>query len=539
MVSNSSTAVQINGKTEVSKLLRDGDRLDCGGKSFLLRRPAGQWELQDLDTTVRSVYEAPDSSMALLDTLVALTGQHDLDHLLPLILKASVEVLDADQGVLEIPEVTKPRLEHPAQATPISASAVARAREKRQAVIWNQSDASTELDLSRSMVQNQLSSILVAPFSHNKGFLYLQRRARATAFSARDCDVFGRFVQVCEHLLVNMRTTIELRAENTVLRKIQERNGIVFSCEAMEKVMTLATKVAATPVPVVIEGDTGTGKEGIARFIHQNSPRAAKPFVAINCGAIPASLIESILFGYIKGAFTGANETRKGVFEEADGGTLFLDEIAELPLELQVKLLRVLQEKRLTRVGDSKEINIDVRILSASHKKLEDLVREQKMREDLFFRLSVMLIQLPPLRDRGQDVLLLARRFLERFMAEFGMESATFSKAAEKALVRHDWPGNVRELENRVQKALVQCEAGAIEPADLGLEGEMAGSRGLRTLIAAKEAAERECADRALRDAKGNLTLAGQILGIDRKVLRDLMERLGIQKETYRENENS
>jgi len=341
-------------------------------------------------------------------------------------------------------------------------------------------------------------------------------------------------VQLCARIAQDVQDAGELRAENTALREVRDRNGLVYASVAMEKVMSIASKVSATPVSVVIHGETGTGKEVLARFIHAQSPRAAKPFVAINCGAIPANLIESILFGHVKGAFSGASDARSGLFEDAEGGTLFLDEIADLPMDMQVKLLRVLQEKRVRRVGDHQEIPLDVRVLSASHRDLEQRVREGLFREDLFFRLNVMQLSLPPLRARGSDVLILARRFLDRFAAEFGLGSINFSKAAEKAMLRHDWPGNVRELENRVQKALVQCELGVVEPADMGLDGSSAGARGLRTLVLAREAAERECIEHALQDSNGNLTLAGQILGIDRKVLRDHMERLGLDKGKYR-----
>ena len=536
-------SVKVNGVALDSHQLRDGDRIDCGNSAYLLRRTKGEWHLVDLDRDLPSQTDEgiEDALMALVDALDSLVGKRDYAGTLPLILETAARVLDADHGLLEIPGESAHRHYYPDESIAISTTAVERSLQRNEAILWNQDHPGSTLDLTKSIVANQLTSILVAPFpgegqgvKRATGFLYLQRQARQKPFTARDCELFGRFTNLCARLAAEVVAAGELRHENEVLREVKDRNGLVYACESMEQVVALALRVSAVPVPVVIHGETGTGKEVLARFIHSNGPRAGKPFIAINCGAIPPTLVESILFGHVKGAFTGAAETRKGVFEEADAGTLFLDEIGELPIEMQVKLLRVLQEKKVTRVGDAKEFSVDVRVLSASHRNLDSLVGEGKFREDLFFRLSVMQLKLPPLRDRGQDILVLARRFLERFSAEFGMGLASFGKAAEKALLRHDWPGNVRELENRVQKGLVHSGGGAVAPADLGLDGETAGGRGLRTLHSAREAAERECVDRALRDARGNLTLAGQILGIDRKVLRELLERLGVEKEAYK-----
>jgi transcriptional regulator with PAS, ATPase and Fis domain len=286
---------------------------------------------------------------------------------------------------------------------------------------------------------------------------------------------------------------------------------------------------------VIIRGETGTGKEVMARYIHKHSPRAEKPFIAVNCGAIPEHLMESLMFGHAKGSFTGAIENKKGFFEEADGGTIFLDEIGELPLNMQVKLLRVLQEKHITRVGDNREIPVNVRVISATHVDLEEAVREKRFREDLYFRIQVLPLELPPLRDRGQDVVLLAENFIQRYGAEYGRGKFHLSRNAEKALLGYHWPGNVRELENRVQKGLVQAVHGVIQPKDLGLDDmQVQAKESPRTLKEAREAVEREVISRALKDTNANLTLASTILGIDRKVLREIMERLGLKKEDFK-----
>jgi len=289
------------------------------------------------------------------------------------------------------------------------------------------------------------------------------------------------------------------------------------------------------PLPVIIRGETGTGKEVIAKYIHKHSPRADKPFIAVNCGAIPEQLMESLLFGHAKGSFTGAIDNRKGFFEEADGGTIFLDEIGELPPNMQVKLLRVLQEKHITRVGDNREIPVNVRVISATHVDLEGAVKEKRFREDLYFRIQVMPVVLPPLRERGQDVVLLANEFLTRYSAEYGRGKYHLSRNAEKALLSYHWPGNVRELENRIQKALIQAVHGVVQPKDLGLDDTQAMVKeSPRTLKEARETVEREVISRALKDSGANLTLAATILGIDRKVLREIMERIGLKKEDFK-----
>ena len=305
--------------------------------------------------------------------------------------------------------------------------------------------------------------------------------------------------------------------------------------KTFEKMKVLAEKLSTLPLPVIIRGETGTGKEVFARFIHNHSPRAERPFIAVNCGAIPENLIESLLFGHAKGSFTGAIDTRKGFFEEADGGTIFLDEIGELPMNMQVKLLRVLQEKHITRVGDNREIPVNVRVISATHVDLEEAVREKRFREDLYFRIQVMPLQLPPLRERGQDVVLLAEEFIKRYGAEYGRGRFKMSRNTEKALLGYHWPGNVRELENRIQKGLVQAVHGVIQPKDIGLdEVQKEAKESPRTLKEAREAVEREVIGRALQDSGANLTLAATILCIDRKVLREIMERLGIKKEDFK-----
>ena len=472
----------------------------------------------------------------MLDVVKILLDEQEPGTLFPKILNIAREVLSADAAVLDIGGETPLHYSDPEKVA-ISISAVKHAKAENRAIVWNQLEDDSA-DLSKSIVQNQLTSIMVSPFrtpDSESGYLYLQRAAREEPFTETDSKLFDSFVTVCEKITFAAFDRLRDKESLDVLKNVVRKDGIVYSSKIMEDLVTLADRLAPLPLPVIIRGETGTGKEVFARYLHRHSPRNEKPFIAVNCGAIPEYLIESLLFGHAKGSFTGAIDNRKGYFEEADGGTIFLDEIGELPLNMQVKLLRVLQEKHITRVGDNREIPVNVRIISATHVDLEAAVREKKFREDLYFRIQVMPIQVPPLRERGQDVLLLAEEFLKRYSAEYGRGKFKFSRNAEKAMLSYHWPGNVRELENKIQKSLVQAVHGVIQPGDLGLENIQKESKeSPRTLKEAREAVEKEVIGNALRDSGANLTLAATILGIDRKVLREIMERLGIKKENFK-----
>jgi two-component system NtrC family response regulator len=287
--------------------------------------------------------------------------------------------------------------------------------------------------------------------------------------------------------------------------------------------------VAPTTAPVLILGESGTGKEMVAKALHRRGPQKNGPFVAINCNAIPENLLESELFGYEKGAFTGAQTQRKGHIESAAGGTLFLDEIGDLPPAVQVKLLRYLQEKRFQRVGGRQGIQSDARVIAATNLNLQESVAKGAFREDLYFRLAVVVIRTPPLRDRGDDVGLLAAEFLHKYDAEHGKSGVTFTSDAIRAIGSHSWPGNVRELQNRVQRAVIMAERKRVTAGDLEL-ADAAGAVPGQTLKEAREAVERELIQAALRRHGGKITSAAVELGISRPTLYELMEKLGIER---------
>jgi two-component system NtrC family response regulator len=307
---------------------------------------------------------------------------------------------------------------------------------------------------------------------------------------------------------------------------------ILGTTPKMREIFNVIKRVAKTDATVLIEGESGTGKELISRAIHTDSARATAPFVAINCGAIPETLLESELFGHEKGSFTGAHVQRKGKIEVASGGTLFLDEIGEMSLPLQVKLLRFLQEREIERVGGREPIRIDVRVLAATNSNLEASIQKGTFREDLFYRLSVISVRVPPLRERGEDVVLLANFFLRR-TGQSLRRKVRFSPAALEALVRYAWPGNIRELENKVQRAVIMAPGRFIEPADLEL-ADTSGDTRLPTLREARSENERKLVIDALARNRGNISRAAQAVGVSRPTFHEMLARHGIDAKAFR-----
>jgi two-component system NtrC family response regulator len=296
----------------------------------------------------------------------------------------------------------------------------------------------------------------------------------------------------------------------------------------MLKVCRDVEKVATTNVPVLLLGESGTGKEALARAVHDLGPRAKQPFVAINCGAIPENLLESELFGHERGAFTGAVKQTIGKIETAHGGTLFLDEIGDVPLPMQVKLLRFLQDQMVERIGGPRPIQVDVRIVCATNQNLDELMANGKFREDLYYRLNEVRLVIPPLREREGDAILLATYFLKKFSGQFNRKLKGFGSEALAAIATHPWRGNVRELENRVKRAVVMADGAAISAADLELAPTELpnGSLDLRE---ARARAERGVVQMALAQTNGNLSRASKLLGISRPTLYGLLEGLGLE----------
>jgi two-component system, NtrC family, response regulator len=363
-----------------------------------------------------------------------------------------------------------------------------------------------------------------------------ERQNALEAVAGGAYDFLSKPVEVDELRVIVQRAVYvaQLEREN---REMQGRlangggfEGLLGDSPRMQEIFSAVRKVATSEAPVLILGESGTGKEVVARAIHRRSPRREGPFIAINCSAIPENLLESELFGHEKGAFTGAHAQRMGRFELASGGTLFLDEIGELPLALQVKLLRFLQEHQIERVGGRSQLEVNARVLAATNKDLRLEMEENRFREDLFYRLAVVTVKLPPLREREGDLRYLAQAFLRRFALESSREAPRFSEAALRAIDRHAWPGNVRELENRVRRAVIMAEGRRVTPADMELESPTPSA--IRSLKEAREELERELVFSSLRRHNGKISRAAAELGISRPTFYELMDKLGLDKQT-------
>ncbi len=313
---------------------------------------------------------------------------------------------------------------------------------------------------------------------------------------------------------------------------------IIGNSPAMQRIFDTISRVARTDVTVLISGESGTGKELVARAIHAKSPRRQRPFVAINCGAIPENLVESELFGHEKGSFTGAHAQRKGRLEVADGGTVFLDEIADLSAQVQVKLLRVLQERQLERVGGRELIPLDVRVLAATNRDIKQAMIEGAFREDLYYRLAVVSIEIPPLRERLEDMRSMTNRFLERFSAEYKVRVRQFSPEAAAAMDAYPWPGNVRELENRIKRAVIMAKGRRITAADLELAGEAVEAPPVSLKLARKETERRVLVD-ALKRYRGNISRAAKAIQISRPAFHELMAKHKISADDFKPERES
>jgi len=425
-----------------------------------------------------------------------------------------------------------------------STKAIEWARKEKKAVLMHDVDWKELQSKADSLETNSVSSVICTQLTAGEsvlGFLYLDRKKGAKPFNNSDKELCDALAPLFSEILINAR---ERQNQARTIARLQELKnngapGFIYQSESMKKVINQAKTFAPTNAPVLIFGETGTGKELMAHFIHQQSTRCDKPFRAINCGAIPANLIESELFGYEKGAFTGAVKRTQGLFEVTNGGTVFLDEIGEMPLDVQVKLLRVLQESEITRLGGHDPITVDVRIIAATNRDLEAFVNESRFRQDLYFRLNVLPITIPPLRSRDYDIIVLTEYFIERYCQQFGLERKKLSPQAHAALLAYRWPGNVRELENKIQKAILLSPNNRIEETALFFsqtdspEPENPVQKML-TLKEIRAKAEKKGIEEALVRTAGNISMASKLLEIDRAWLTKRINEYQINVNQYR-----
>jgi Nif-specific regulatory protein len=484
------------------------------------------------------------------------TGTLDWNELLIRVVDAVVQIASADRGFLMRMhedgklhfEIARSRDEAtlPPDEFQISWGIAEEAAHRRETV-WVPDAVGSSLFQDRKSVRElSLRTVVALPIltaGRVLGVLYVDSHSIAHEFTPEDIAILEGFAAQVAVALENARLHEELKdsknrleMENLNLRralKEESRYGLLVGrSPKMLRVIELMEKVIPTQVSVLIQGETGTGKELVARAIHLNGPRREKNFMAVNCGALPESLLESELFGYRKGAFTGASEDRIGLFEAADGGTLFLDEVGEMPATLQVKLLRVLQDSQIRRVGDTVSRRVDFRLIAATNRDLKTEVEAGRFRQDLFYRLNVVPVSLPPLRERGEDVLLLAQHFLELFMKQQEKTVRGLSAESRELLLRHPWPGNVRELENAMARAVALAdEGGAIEPLLFGLGAPVTRRwDGQHTLRETLDAVEAETIREALRQCESNVSRAARALGVSRQHLHNRMNAHGIRR---------
>ncbi|MEP7121936.1 MAG: sigma 54-interacting transcriptional regulator [Byssovorax sp.] len=551
--------ISINSKRKRRARLVHGDRVQLGSvelafSMFSEASAAPKDDDDDDDSASKSGKSGVSAELAGVRKLFAfserLINRRNVDELLEAMLDDVIELTHADKGFLLLVEGDEPttksakgeerRLSIRASRNvrkeaitnaqgQISDSIVRQVIEKARPVIVSDAISDTNFGQSESVIAMKLSSVMCAPLLSQGeviGALYVGNDKVKHLFDRTQLELLSIFASQASLILQNAMLLNALRADKAKLaaelhdKKFGEIIGV---CASMLEVFRKLQKVAATDISVLITGETGTGKELIAKELHRRSPRAEGPFVTINCGAIPENLIESELFGHVKGAFTGAVMSRAGKFQIADKGTLFLDEIGELPLNLQVKLLRALQERVVVRVGDSRPEKVDIRVVAATNRNLEEEIREGRFREDLYYRLNVVNLWCPPLRERGDDVMIIAKVLLSKYADELKSAVRGFSPGALASIKKYAWPGNIRQLENRIKKALVLCDQTLLSPEDLDLGPSAETS--ILPLEKAKEEFQRKYVLEVLERNNGNRTQTARDLGVDPRTIFRYLEK--------------
>jgi transcriptional regulator with GAF, ATPase, and Fis domain len=527
----------VNGKKRSKHKLSHDERLVIG--SCDLRFAMVDEQAPVADEAANTIADL-DAYTKLFEFSDRLMHVRDLTELLDALMDAVIQITNADKGflilaegeTLDIKVARNLNRENIADAiTQLSDSIIAKVVRSRKPVIISDAMHDDEFSAAKSVMHLKVSSVICVPLLDRGrllGLIYVGNDSIRDLFQEDTLRVLTVFASQAALIVANALLLNELRHDNKRLsdRLEQYRFGeIVGTSPPMQQVFRKVEKIAPTDISVLITGETGTGKELIAREVHNRSPRATKPFITINCGAIPENLLESELFGHVKGAFTGAVANKQGKFQAADGGTLFLDEIGEMPIELQVKILRALQERVVFRVGDTRPETCDIRILAATNRDLEKEIANGRFREDLYYRLNVVNVELPPLRVRGDDVLVIARYLISRYSREYDSKVKSLSPNAAVAIRKHNWPGNIRELENRIKKAIVLCESTVIGPDDLGLTGDALPQ--ILTLADAKDKFQRDYINEVLALNNGNRTKTARDLGVDPRTVFRHLEKEG------------
>jgi transcriptional regulator with GAF, ATPase, and Fis domain len=528
--------ISVSGKPKRKVKLGHEERIKIKDVEFtfsLLSMP-----ISDPKETTDNDAQALDILRQLLAFSQKLLAHDNLSDILKELMDAVVELTGASKGFLVLFENGAPsvkvarniRQENIQNAVAqLSDSIVARVVDTKKPLIVSDAMNDTSFSNAESVINLKLSSVMCVPLLDRGrllGLIYVGNDHVSGLFRTESLDLLVLFAAQASILVQNALLVDELKLKNMSLSEElnRQRYGeIVGSSPSMLEVYRKVSKVATADVSVLISGETGTGKELIANEIHRRSARAQGSFVTVNCGAIPENLMESEFFGHMRGAFTGAVATREGKFQAAHKGTLFLDEIGEMPASLQVKLLRVLQEHQVVRVGAVKPETVDIRVIAATNRDLEKEVAEGRFREDLYYRLNVVHVDLPALRDRGEDILLLARYLLQTFIKKYAGKVKGFTPGAVAAMKKHLWQGNVRELENRIKKAVILCDGTMIGPKDLDLNPDALPA--ILSLADAKEQFQREYVLQVLERNNGNRTQTARDLDVDPRTVFRYLEK--------------
>jgi transcriptional regulator with GAF, ATPase, and Fis domain len=531
-------ALLVNGKKKKKSKLFHNDKLTLGDVELVFSL-YDESATRDPDVEGRVSHTSEiEGMMKLSDFNRRLLEIREIPHQIEALLDAVIDVVHANKGFVILlrdgdPEIAAARNVDretiPDAVTQLSDSILRRCIDTRQPLIVSDAVNDTMFNSSQSVLNLQLSSVMVAPLiaqGQLLGLIYVGNDNVVNLFEQSSLEVLTVFAGQASLILQNAILLNQLTTDRDRIAEeleAQRFGDIIGSCPSLQEVFRRVEKVAAADINVLITGETGTGKELFARELHRRSNRAEGPFIVVNCGAIPENLMESELFGHVRGAFTGAVSTRQGSFQAADRGTLFLDEIGEMPLALQVKLLRALQERVVVKVGDTRPEAVDIRVLAATNRDLDVSIKEGTFREDLYYRLNVVNLHLPPLRERGDDIAILARFLLNKYAAEFGAPVKGFTPKALEAMQSYDWPGNVRQLENRIKKAIVLADKTLIGAEDLDLGGDQ--QRAIVPLTQAREDFTRKYILEVLERNGGNRTRTARDLGVDPRTVFRYLER--------------
>lgn len=573
---DSRNGTRVNGMPVMQRVLEDGDVVEVGDSQFLflLHEPQPD-ETQtsvtiqdtDLDTAVALkipwARPAPPGAAGIVSTAPSAARKaHDLDVLLKInnalncireleplerqLLTAIFEVIPARRGAILLAGETLGdweftfglwRGEESQRTVEVSRTVLQQVIQEKSAILSTDTHSDPALRGSESLYQARVRAVLCAPlmvFDKFIGAIYADTSDESHIFDRDHLALLVGIAGVAAPALENVRRVARLEAENRrLIEEIRVEHNMVGESESLRRVERFITKVAPAESTVLIMGESGTGKELVARAIHYLSRRAGKMFVAINCAAIPENLLEAELFGHERGAFTGAVGLKRGKLEMASGGTLFLDEIGELAPALQAKLLRVLQERQFERVGGTQPVKADLRVIAATNRNLEESIRSGAFRQDLFFRLNVVSVTLPPLRERREDIPLLVSYFISKLSEHCGRRVRSISPKARACLMRYDWPGNIRELENAIERAIVLGSSEVIEIEDLPeglIESQPAASGGIPRFHESVQQAKRRLILEALETSHGNYTEAAKQLGLHPNYLHRLIRNLDLRE---------